>query len=71
MDSYQDVVYLLEEVGSVGISKEGEGVRHHPDVAPATVKIWFAPFAVLVGDAEDFVLETIRVLLRSVLSCRV
>ena len=53
--------YLLEEVGSVSVAEEWHRVGHHPYVSSSAVKVGFAPFAVLVGDAEDLVVEALRV----------
>lgn len=55
------VTHLLEKVGSIGKSKEGHCIGHHPDVASAAVEVRLTPFAVLVGDAEDFVVVALRV----------
>ena len=51
----------LEKIGAVGVSEEGHRVRHHPDVASATVKVRLTPFSVFVGHSEDFVVESLRV----------
>ena len=43
---------LLEEKVPILVAKERHSVRHHPDVAPATVEVRLAPLAVVVGDRQ-------------------
>ena len=41
-------------------SKEGNGVGHHPDVATSAVKVWLAPFPVIISHVQNLILHTIR-----------
>ena len=38
-------------------AKEGDGVRHHPDVPPSTVVVRFVPLPVLVAHRQYLLLH--------------
>ena len=45
-------VYSLEHWRAIGVGKERHGIGHHPNVAPAAVKVRQAPVAVLIIDSD-------------------
>ena len=52
--------HSLEKVGAISEAEEGHRVGHHPNVASSAIEIRFAPLAVLVHDAEYFVVVALR-----------
>lgn len=46
---------LLEEIGVVDVSEEGDGVGQHPNVPAPAVVVRFRPLAILVPHRQDFV----------------
>lgn len=47
--------YSLKLKRPIFVAKERDCIRHHPDVAAATVEVGHAPVAVVVADADDAV----------------
>lgn len=56
---------LLEEVGVVDVSEEGDGVSQHPNVSAPAIVVGFRPLAILVSHRQDFVFFSLCVRVRS------